>query len=47
MPAGPGNEDVGVISSRFFLPKGKFKVIQFHPNKVLELSGQEHRYSLC
>ena len=37
IPAGPDNEDVGAISSRFFLPKGKSKTIQFHPNKVLEL----------
>ena len=37
VPAGPDNEDVGAISSKFFLPKGKSKTIQFHPNKVLEL----------
>jgi hypothetical protein len=37
IPAGPDNEDVGAISSRFFLPKGRSKTIQFHPNKVLEL----------
>jgi hypothetical protein len=37
IPAGPDDEDVGAISSRFFLLKGKSKTIQFHPNKVLEL----------
>ena len=37
VPAGPDNEDVGAISSKFFLPKGKSKTIQLHPNKVLEL----------
>ena len=37
IPAGPDNEDVGAISSKFFLPKEKSKMIQFHPNKVLEL----------
>jgi hypothetical protein len=37
IPLGPGNEDTGAISSKFFLPKGKSKTIQFHPNKVLEL----------
>ena len=37
IPAGPGNKDVGAISSRFFLLKGKSKMIQFHGNKVLEL----------
>jgi len=37
IPAGPGNKDVGAISGRFFLPKGKSKAIQFHGNKVLEL----------
>ena len=37
IPLGPGNEDTGAISSKFFLPKGKSKTVQFHPNKVLEL----------
>ena len=37
IPLGSGNEDVDAISSKFFLPKGKSKTIQFHPNKVLEL----------
>jgi hypothetical protein len=37
IPAGPDNEDVGAISSKFFILKGKSKTIQFHPNKVLEL----------
>ena len=37
IPAGPDNEDVGAISSKFFLPKGKSKTIQFNSNKVLEL----------
>lgn len=37
IPAGPGNGDTGAIASKFFLPKGKLKTIQFHPNKVLEL----------
>ena len=37
IPAGSDHEDVGTISSKFFLPKGKNKTIQFHPNKVLEL----------
>src|SRR5271155_1538187 len=37
IPLGSGNEDVDAISSKFFLPKGKSKMIQFHPNKVLEL----------
>lgn len=37
IPVGPGHEDVGMISSKFFLPKGKLKVVQFHPNKVLDL----------
>ena len=36
-PAGPGNEDVNAISSKFFLPKGKMKTLQFILNKVLEL----------
>ena len=37
IPLGSGNEDVDAISSKFFLPKGKSKTIQFYPNKVLEL----------
>jgi hypothetical protein len=37
IPLGSSNEDVDAISSKFFLPKGKSKTIQFHPNKVLEL----------
>ena len=37
VPAGPGNEDVNTISSKFFLPKGKMKTLQFISNKVLEL----------
>jgi hypothetical protein len=37
IPLGPGHEDINAISSKFFLPKGKSKTIQFHPNKVLEL----------
>jgi hypothetical protein len=37
IPAGPGYEDVGAISSKFFLPKGKMKTIHFQSNKVLEL----------
>ena len=37
VPAGPGNEDVNAISSKFFLPKGKMKTLQFISNKVLEL----------
>jgi len=37
IPLGSGHEDVDAISSKFFLPKGKSKTIQFHPNKVLEL----------
>jgi hypothetical protein len=37
IPAGPNNEDVGAISSKKFLPKGKSKTIQFHSNKVLDL----------
>ena len=37
IPAGPGKEDIGTISSKFFLPKGKTKTIQFQSNKVLEL----------
>jgi hypothetical protein len=37
MALGPGHEDVGAISSKFFLPKGKSRVPQFHPNKVLDL----------
>lgn len=37
VPAGPGDEDVNAISSKFFLPKGKMKTLQFVSNKVLEL----------
>ena len=37
IPAGPGDEDVNAISSRFFQPKGKMKTLQFVSNKVLEL----------
>ena len=37
IPVGSNNEDVNMISSKFFLPKGKAKTVQFHPNKVLEL----------
>ena len=37
IPAGSDHEDVSTISSKFFLPKGKNKMIQFHLNKVLEL----------
>jgi hypothetical protein len=34
---GSGNKDIDAISSKFFLPKGKSKTIQLHPNNVLEL----------
>ena len=37
IPVGPGNTDMGAITSKFFLPKGKSKVIQFQSKKVLEL----------
>jgi hypothetical protein len=30
-------EDVNAISSKFFVPKGKSKALQFQPNKVLDL----------
>jgi hypothetical protein len=34
---GPGDEDVNAISNKFFMPKGKTKVLQFQRNKVLDL----------
>jgi hypothetical protein len=37
IPAGPGDEDINAISSKFFLPKGKMKTLQFSLKKVLEL----------
>ena len=37
IPVGPGNKDMGAITSKFFLPKGKSKMIQFQSKKVLEL----------
>jgi hypothetical protein len=37
VPLGYGHEDVNVIASKFFQPKGRSKTIQFTPNKVLEL----------
>ena len=43
---GVKDNDVDAISSRFFVPKGKSKVPQFQPNKVLdlylELSHERH-----
>jgi hypothetical protein len=47
IPLGPDNEDINAISSKFFAPKGKSKVIQFQPNKVLtlylELGHEQYR----
>jgi hypothetical protein len=48
IPLGPGkDEDVNAISSKFFVPKGKSKALQFQPNKVLdlylELSNERYR----
>lgn len=37
IPTGPGDEDINAISSKFFLPKGKMKTLQFSSKKVLEL----------
>ena len=37
IPLGPDNEDINAISSKFYVPKGKSKVLQFQSNKVLEL----------
>jgi hypothetical protein len=37
IPLGPDNEDINAISSKFYVPKGKSKVLQFQPNKVLDL----------
>ena len=37
MPSGSGSQDVGAIASKFFIPKGKMKILQFQPNKVLDL----------
>ena len=37
IPLGSGEEDVNAISSKFFVPKGKSKVLQFQRNKVLDL----------
>ena len=34
---GPDDEDVNAITNKFFVPKGKSKVPQFQPNKVLDL----------
>jgi hypothetical protein len=34
---GPGDEDVNAIASKFFLPKGKMKTVQFKANSKLEL----------
>ncbi len=33
IPLGPKDEDVNAISSKFFIPKGKSKALQFQPNK--------------
>lgn len=35
VPLGPGSEDINAISSKFFAPKGKSRIIQFQSNKVL------------
>ena len=35
IPLGP--KDVNAISSKFFVPKGKTKTLQFQANKVLDL----------
>ena len=37
IPVGPGNTDMGAITSKFFLPKGISKAIQFQSKKVLQL----------
>lgn len=37
IPLGHGHEDVNTIASKFLQPKGRSKMIQFTPNKVLEL----------
>ena len=37
IPLGPDDEDINVISSKFFQPKGKLKVLHFQSNKVLDL----------
>ncbi len=37
IPLGPKDKDVNAISSKFFVPKGKSKALQFQPNKVLDL----------
>ena len=37
IPVGPGNTDMGAITSKFFLPKGKLKTLQSQSKKVVEL----------
>ena len=37
IPLGPKDKDVNAILSKFFVPKGKTKALQFQPNKVLDL----------
>jgi hypothetical protein len=37
IPLGPDNEDINAILNKFYVPKGKSKVLQFQANKVLEL----------
>ena len=50
IPLGSGDEDINAISSKFFAPRGKSKVIQFQSNKVLalylELGYEQYRKAL-